>query len=756
MKKAFKIIAALAALLLVLLIAAMLIIPMVFNPNDHKGEIEQQVKAATGRELKINDDIELTLFPWIGMSLGEVTLGNAAGFDEAHFARIQRAEVKLRLLPLLSQRVEASTVILHGLRLNLMIAEDGTTNWDDLAGEPAPSPTTDAPAATVESASASSTASSPGLGLAALAIGGLHIEDAEVNYDDRAGNVRYAVKQLSLKTGPVSLNAPLDVAFSSQFEASEPAMNGRLDLKTRLQFDLNNEHYSFKATTLDATVRGSDLPQGQAVVQFGADVDLDMKQQTAALSAFRLTSYGVELSGAFDATQILGDVAFDGTLLVAEFNPKSVMQTFEIAPPETADATAMSSMQLATSINGTLQQYNLQDLQIILDQSRIEGDVQLAMSDAPMPAVNYALTIDQIDADRYLPPVVEVSEAAGSESTPAPMATPASGAGAAASTLPLETLRELNVNGTFDVGKLKLSGLNFSDIKTKMVAKTGVIRLHPISANLYQGQYQGDIKLDARGDVPKLALDEAMKQIHVGPLLKDYMGDDMVSGVGTILAKLTASGETPEVITKTLNGTASIAFVDGAVKGINIMEMIRKAKAKFDKKTLPTGSAEVNETDFAEMKASFNITDGLVKNNDLSVLPIKSQSLSVGGEGQVNLVTEKIDYLIKVTMGEAELGGDASFAGLKGLPIPIRVSGTFDNPEFKVELGDLLKAQAKQALDAEKARLQAEFEQRKAEEKARINAELEQRKAEEEAALQQKLDEKQDEIKDKLKGLFGR
>jgi len=738
MKKVFKIIAALLGLLLVVVLAAMLIVPLVFNPNDYKGEIEQQVKAATGRELTIDDDIELTLFPWIGVSLGEVTLGNAAGFDEARFARIERAELKLRLMPLLSQRVEASTVILHGLRLNLAIAEDGTTNWDDLAGE-AVSDTAVSPDTPMADTAAPS---SPGTGLAALAIGGLHIEDAELLYDDKASGVRYAVKQLNLKTGPVSLNAPLDVAFSSQFEASEPDMSGQLELKTRLQFDLNNERYNFTATTLDATVRGSDLPQGQAVVKLAADIDVDMQQQTAALSAFRLASYGIELSGAVDATQILGDVAFDGTLLVSEFNPKTVMQTFEIAPPETADATAMSSMQLTTRINGTLQQYNLQDLQIILDQSRIEGDLQLAMSDAPMPAVNYALTIDQIDADRYLPPVVEASEAAGA-SKPTPMATPASGAGAAASTLPLETLRELKVNGTFDIGKLKLSELNLSEIKTTVAAKAGVIRLHPISANLYQGQYQGDIKLDARGDVLKLALNEAMKQIHVGPLLKDYMGDDKVRGIGTVLAKLTASGETPEAITKTLNGSASIAFVDGAVKGVNIVQLIREAEAKLKGKTLPPGSGEYKDTDFAEMKASFNITNGLVKNNDLS---IKSPFIRVGGDGQVNLVTETIDYLVKTVITKAEQGqGGAELDALRGLTIPVRVGGTFTEPTFKPELGDLLKAQAKQALDEEKAKLKAELEQLEAEKKAEIQQKIDAEKA--------RAEEK---VKDKLKGLFGR
>ena len=63
MKKLFKILAALVAVVVVLIIAAIIIIPMTFDPNDYKDQIAKAVKENTGRALKIEGDVELTVFP---------------------------------------------------------------------------------------------------------------------------------------------------------------------------------------------------------------------------------------------------------------------------------------------------------------------------------------------------------------------------------------------------------------------------------------------------------------------------------------------------------------------------------------------------------------------------------------------------------------------------------------------------------------------------------------------------------------------
>lgn len=741
MKKTFKIIAGVASLFIALMFVAIIVIPLVVNPNDYKGEIAQLVKESTGRELTINGDIELSLFPWPGVTLGEVTLGNAAGFEAPYFARIDGAEVTLRLLPLLlSQQLEAGTIQLRGLRLNLTTAEDGTTNWAGPGGEqPATEPAAVAPPA-----------ASSGAGVALLAIGGVQIDDAQINYTDRASGVRYTIRQFNLETGPLSLNAPLALSLSSQFEASQPAISGELSLQTTVRIDLDSERYRFGSTTLNATLNSEALPGGQATVDLAAEIDLDMLQQTVRLSSLIVKSYGLDMSGELNIEQLTGEMAFNGELNIAEFNPRKVLPALDIELPATADERALSRMQLAFSLDGSLNQYNLNPLKLVVDESRLSGNLALSMNETSLPAIRYALSLDQLDADRYLPPPAAPSTAVSGTSksavtqntTPPPLATPAT-AGAAAATLPMETLRTLELQGTLAIGKLTLSGLQLSEIKTAVAAREGKIRLYPLSAKLYQGEYSGDLRLDARGEQPVISLNESLKRVQLGPLLKDYMGEERVSGVGTVTAKLTASGDTQEAVTRTLTGTVTLHVTDGAMKGVNLVQLVHEAQAKLKGQPQPPPSAALNSTDFAEMKATINITNGVVRNRDLS---IKSPYLRIGGEGQADLVQESLDYLAKAVITKTEQGqGGAEIDSLRGVTLPVRITGSFSEPAFKLELGDALKAQAKAAVAKKKAELKAKLEQERADEKAQ---------------LQQKLDAEKERLKqkaeEKLKGLFGR
>ncbi len=763
MKKTLKLVGIIISSLMALLLVAALVIPALFNPNDYRGEIEQLVSDATGRDLSINGDIELSLFPWIGITTGHVVLANAAAFGVGQFASIDRAEVKLRLLPLLSQKIEASTVILHGLRLDLSVADNGVTNWADLAGgqsEVSPAQLTGQSATQPSNAvTAVSDVQSSKVGFALLAIGGVQVKDAQVNYVDHANDVRYAIKQLTLETGPLVLNRPVAVFLSSQFEASQPAIAGQIEFRTTIEADLTNERYRFDSTTLNATLNGSDLPAGQVEVMFASDIALDMAQQSATLSSLKLSGYGLDLSGELNLEQLLGDLVFGGNFHLAEFNPQTVLPTLGVELPVTADASALSRLQLRFAVEGSQVQYKLNQLVLMLDESRIEGALQLGLSDAPLPAVRYDLTIDQLDLDRYLPPpvdettgavapVVNVSaRSSTATSGAAPVMTPAAATSAAASTLPLETLRTLDLDGSLNIDKLKVLGLQLSALRAKVQAEDGVIRIHPLSAQLYQGEYRGKIELDVRGDQPKISLNESMNQVHVGPLLKDYMGEGKVSGVGSMQAMLTAVGDTPAAITKSLNGTANIAFVDGAIKDFNIVQMVSEAKAKLKGRPAPPLSAEIRDTDFAELTGSFKIKNGVVNNRDLS---IKSPFLRVGGDGQINLANETINYLATIVLSKTKEGqGGKALDDLRGLKLPVRVTGSFAQPRFKFELGDALKAQAKAALAKEKAKLK---------EKARVK--LDQLKADEKAALKKKIAAEKERLerkaKEKFKELFGR
>lgn len=128
MKLIFKIFFAIVLLLFVAVVGFALI----FNPNDYKDDIIQLVKDKTGRELSIPGDISLSLFPWIGIDLGAIEISNAKGFGKKPFAKMSHLQVRAKLWPLLKQHLEADTIVIEGLQLNLAKNKRGVTNWADL------------------------------------------------------------------------------------------------------------------------------------------------------------------------------------------------------------------------------------------------------------------------------------------------------------------------------------------------------------------------------------------------------------------------------------------------------------------------------------------------------------------------------------------------------------------------------------------------------------------------------------------------
>ena len=795
MPKILKYIAIGLASVVLLLIVVIGVIVLTFNPNDYKPQITAAAKKATGRELTISGDIGLSLFPWLGMELGKTSLSNAAGFDNPPFAEVGDVEVKLKLLPLLHQQIEMKAIVLHGLHLNLQVAEDGRNNWSDLAkGEKS------------EEAQPAPETKQPTPALAALVIGGIDIRDAQFIYDNRATGARYAVEQLSLITGPVALNAPLDIELNSKLSSSKPNVSGTLGIKVRvvadtqkfeqhrlenlhltldfnspefkstgqltldsnIDIDLPGQRYSLSPTMLNANINNPSLPGGKVALQLSADINANLQRQNAQISNLKINAYGLDMQGTITANEILETPQLNGDLRIAEFSLRTLLQNMGITPPVTADTKVLNKATLELKlVESTPSAIHIKPLKLTLDETTLQGVIDAELGGGrPLPAVHYQLSLDAIDADRYLPPHSDKSAAAPTASSGA----------AAAAQLPMELLRKLDVDGTANIGKLKISKLHLDEIHTTVKAKDGIIKLAPVSAQLYQGSYEGDTTLDARSETPRFTLKESLHNIQSGPLLKDFMDNDIISGDGSLDIALTAIGHSANEITKTLNGNINLNFANIAMKGLNIAAKVREARARIKGEKL--SAEETRPTDLSEVKGTFQVHNGVVSGNDLTA---KAPFARINGAGSIDLVQTSLDYMVTAKIVSSATGeGGAELDALKGLTIPVRIIGPFTKPEFNLQYDDLLKeklsqtkAALKERLDQEKAALNEKLQQEKAKLKAEADAKLQ---AEKEAArqrleaeklkLQQKLQDDQklqerkqkaeEAVKEKLKGLFNR
>lgn len=686
MSKRSKVILWLAGTIILLVAAVAIVIPLVFNADVYKGQLIALVKKQTGRELSIQGEAQFTVFPWLGVKLNDLALSNAAGFGPTPFATIKSARLRAQLLPLLKKELRMDTVTLHGLTLNLSKNKTGAANWDDLRGKD--NEKGDLPK------------------LAAFAVGGLALDEATVTWNDQAGHT-YTFNKVSLHSGALAPNTPFDLAVEFDLHSQQPDMVGHITMSGVGNADPANQRYQFNDALIKADLKGKALPGEALTAQVSTNISADLQRQTLTLAKLKASALGLNLSGTLQGSQLSAAPTFSGPLTLAEFNPRDVLKGFGITPPLSADPKTLSKAAASLQVEASARQINLNKISLRLDDSTATGNFTVA--NFSQPALRFNVALDQIDLDRYLPPKVEGQGKA---------ATPATAAAAGAGLLPVETVRKLNLNGSLRIGKLKVANIRTANAVITLGAQNGLVKLHPLSANLYEGTYQGNMGFNAKGKVPQITLDESLKGVQAGPLLKDVFGKEKITGTATLSAKLRAQGNTSDALINSLSGQTAFAFANGAVKGVNIAQIVRDAQARLTG-AAPAQGKEPNQTDFSELRGTGTISNGVLHNEDLQA---KSPLLRVTGKGDAHLAAQTMDYLLNITLVNTITGqGGKELEQLRGLTIPLKVSGPFSNLSYRPDLNALLNERAK--------------------------AEIEQKREE----LKQRLDE---QLQDKLKGLF--
>lgn len=316
---------------------------------------------------------------------------------------------------------------------------------------------------------------------------------------------------------------------------------------------------------------------------------------------------------------------------------------------------------------------------------------QLEVAGFAAPSVRFGLDVDKLDLDRYLPQAAETAGKSAGAGRPAARETP----------FDLSGLRSLHAEGKLTIGAFKVNNVSASNVRMNLKARDGRVDIHPLSADLYQGKLDSTISINAVPAVPAFAVRHNMTGISVGPFLRDLADNDTLEGKGNVTLDVTTHGDTVRALKRALGGSAALRLADGAVKGIDIAGSIRNAKAKLGAlRGEQTQAADKSQkTDFSELTATFSIRNGVAHNNDLS---LKSPLLRVGGEGDINIGGDTINYLVKASLvGTSKGQGGRDTEELKGVTVPVRVTGPLAAPSYKLDFGAMVTDTARQQLKDE-------------------------------------------------------
>jgi AsmA protein len=644
--KPLKIIGIVAAGLIGLVVLAVLAVLLLVNPNEFKPRIVAAVKDSTGRDLNLQGDIKLSVFPWVALTLGPAKLGNPPGFGDSPFLSFTRADVRVKLLPLLGKRLEVAKVVLDGLDLRLVKKPDGQSNWQMQSSAP-------------EAARSSALGSA---GVPSLqSIGGIAVTHGRVSYN------QYTLDNLDFETGTIAGNQQVPVSLTLAANRGVTGESVALSAKLQVQADPATKAIhvgSFELTGDVHRAAGAPLHYDLSAPQL--DVNLD--QQTLDLPAFSFGLGDAKVTGKLSGAHIIDDLHLNGAVSLGEVALRSFAANLGVTLPKTQDPNAFAAFSAGTGFSYDAAGIAFDDLQMKLDDTTLKGS--LGVATGKEEAVTFKLAADRINVDRYRPPV---STARGARDAPAPAAQPE-----AASATPLR------VEGTFALGAAHAAGLDFANLVVTVHMQDKVMHLHPLQAQLYGGRYSGDLTYDTHATVPGISMDEHLVGVDVAQLVANTKAKGRIVGRATVNIKATARGAGADDIMKSLNGHFDADLANGAISGLDVGYELAFAQALVNRQTSTT-VPNTHKTSFDAFKTSAQITNGVAATHDLL---ISSAVLKVTGQGTVNLPTSGIDMTLLASLMKS--------AGHSAADIPLKVTGTYTDPAVKPDITALAKDQLKQ------------------------------------------------------------
>ncbi|WP_456622340.1 MULTISPECIES: AsmA family protein [unclassified Bradyrhizobium] len=253
---------------------------------------------------------------------------------------------------------------------------------------------------------------------------------------------------------------------------------------------------------------------------------------------------------------------------------------------------------------------------------------------------------------------------------------------------------------------IDVSGLNYVDAQIRISANEAVIgeaRLAPLAldaklaggvlkagtANLgaYGGQVSGEMILDATSGAPSFAMHSDLTGVRALPLLKGLAEFDRIDGKLQAKLALRSAGTSQRALMTNMQGTAFVNFQDGAIRGINVAQMIR---------SLTTGTlsgwqenqnpSQEQSTDLSQLSASFRVDKGQAVTTDLNLI---GPLVRVTGAGTIALDTKMMGFrvepkLVMTTEGQGRTSEPVGFG------IPVMIQGSWSQPRIYPDMAGML------------------------------------------------------------------
>ena len=285
--------------LLILLVAAVLILPSLVPASVYKDKIQQQVSASLGRDVEIKGDVKFSVLPSLRAKAMAVTIANDEGFSAVPFATMDSLEAKVKLMPLFKKQVEITEFTLVNPVITLEKTKTGKVNWAFGDDEP------------VETDVFARDGRYTDLD---ISLGTFALKNGKIDYVDAMSGKSYALDAVNMKMTMPGMDKP--IAAKGDLVFNNTPMDMELMLVTPKAF-LSGEMAPFtarlKSDLITLSADGKFTPSEQITFEVNFDSDIP---STAKLNAL----LGVQnpYEALTESAKLKGALSFDGANLKAK------------------------------------------------------------------------------------------------------------------------------------------------------------------------------------------------------------------------------------------------------------------------------------------------------------------------------------------------------------------------------------------------------------------------------------------------------
>ena len=441
-----------------------------------------------------------------------------------------------------------------------------------------------------------------------------------------------------------------------------PALNGKLSFDTPKAGEL-------------AKQLNFEVPAAPALEKVSVDGAISGPVDALQLSGISFTHDSSLLKATYTGNlSLAGEGAFNGKI---DASSNKLRELLAAADVELEPGATLQTFSATGDLTGTFTNIAISALDLKLDNINAKGTAGIDLS-GEKPRLTGKLNMGMLDLSPFLAPADQKAK------PPQPLTAWSK------DKLDLAGLSAADADLQIVTTQINIGSVKLTDAALTAKLDNGALTADLSRFKAFGGNWEGKMTVNGASAVPTVGLQMQGDSVAMSNLLGTLAGFDRLVGTGAFKIEATARGDSIDALMNGLNGEVSTNLSDGALKGLNVVQMVRSAQSlqqafttgKLNQIDFRSVLSPAAETDFTNFNSLLKIENGVAT---INVLKLISPVLGMDGTGKIDIGGQALDIRLATAIDKSGQGAGA-VVQLNGIPVPVRLSGSWNQlkvtPDF--------------------------------------------------------------------------